>query len=575
MPRQAPATATDISLRSRRSDNGSYELVPLTNATDLDALESGQSTKQLHKPLGKVTFFSLISVFVFSGDVCGSFRSALIWVCVLGSKGASVSSPLFLAQAANELVANRYSSAMLNITFFCVMKYAASALSEIRSMLYYKIREKAITQLQVQTFDHLHRLSLDWHLSKKTGSIIKSMDRGIDSVNSIITQLVLFLFPTILESLAVVSLFFVEFSQWLLGVFVIVGVILYSAASIFLVNYRKKFREQTNKFDNDYHDKASESLLNYETIKYFTNEAYESGLFENSVERYQVTQTKTQYLVNILNLSQQLILILTMAGCMIVSGQAVIRGEMSIGSWIAVQAWVANVFAPLNWLGSLYSSIFQSFIDVQNLVELLNQEPQIVDAVDAVEFQIDKARSSGLSVEFRNVSFHYPSQPPEEGLKDVSITIAAGSTTAIVGATGSGKTTLSRLLFRFFDPMSGSVLINGQSLKDIAQESLRKAIGIVPQDTVLFNESIWKNIQYGDLSASKEAVIQAAERAQIKQFIEESLPKSWDTVVGERGLKLSGGQKQRVAIARCLLKAPPLVVLDEVKYSMFFVFFSY
>lgn len=251
---------------------------------------------------------------------------------------------------------------------------------------------------------------------------------------------------------------------------------------------------------------------------------------------------------------------------MVISAQAVIHGNMTIGGWIAVQSWVTTVFVPLNFLGSVYAAIFQAFIDIKNLTELLSQSPDVVDKPDAKELipysSSSYASSYGASVEFRNVYFHYPEQPEEKGLKGVNFYVRPGSTTAIVGHTGAGKTTISRLLFRFYDPLEGHVLINGEDIQKCTQKSVRHAIGIVPQDTVLFNDTIYHNIAYGKLGASKEEVFKVAEAAQILSFIE-SLPEKWETMVGERGLKLSGGEKQRVAIARCLLKNPPVVLLDE------------
>lgn len=275
-----------------------------------------------------------------------------------------------------------------------------------------------------------------------------------------------------------------------------------------------------------------------------------------------------------------------MAGTMIVAGYAVFRGEMTLGGWIAVQSWVSTIFAPLNWLGSVYSAIFQAFIDIRNLSELLAESPDIVDDPDATNLSLIPVQhsdprlttksplykplysSGGLSVEFRDVTFHYPEQPAEKGLKRVSFIVHPGTTTAIVGHTGSGKTTISRLLFRFYDPIDGAVLINGQNIRHCTQQSVRRAIGIVPQDTVLFNDTIRHNIGYGKLDATTDEIQSVAAAAQIKTFVE-SLPDAWESMVGERGLKLSGGEKQRVAIARCLLKNPPVVLLDEVR-SIFF-----
>lgn len=395
--------------------------------------------------------------------------------------------------------------------------------------------------------------------------------------------------------------------------------------------WRKKFREKTNKHDNEFHNKAQDSILNFETVKYFAAEQYEVDRYTTSVTKFQQFNAATLVSMQMLNFTQQVILCGCLLGCIILSAQAVIAGEMTIGGWVAVQAWVTTIYQPLNFLGSIYAAIVQALIDVKNLSELLSEDPDIVDEPGAIDIpyysyqqqnfarirsksnvsvdidtdgismseRVSESKSSvkdgngngsvkvkeqgqgqlsvtngiddaaceralaeGVGIEFRNVTFNYPSQPKEKGLKGVSFTVAPGTTTALVGSTGAGKTTISRLLFRFYDPIEGSVQLGDYDIKHCTQKSVRSMVGIVPQDTVLFNDSIMYNIKYGRLDATDEEVWAAAEAAQIKDFIE-SLPEGWDSMVGERGLKLSGGEKQRVAIARCLLKNPPVVLLDE------------
>jgi len=412
----------------------------------------------------------------------------------------------------------------------------------------------------------------------------------------------LFLLPALAECLAVVILFFAQFQQWGLGVLVFCGVLLYSIGTIAITQWRKKFREGTNKSDNDLHDKAQDSITNFETVKYFTAEAMEVSRFKTSVVKFQQYNSMTALSMSILNMMQQFLLIGTMLGAMLIAGQAVANGDMTLGGWVAVQSWVTQIFVPLNFLGSVYAMIVQGLIDVRNLSELLSESPDIIDDPKATPLPLNsssssssnaagtvevsgaegggsgggelemmetgkksagsKSKSAGLGIEFRNVHFNYPEQPVQKGLKGVSFTILPGTTTAVVGSTGAGKTTISRLLFRFYDPKSGEVLINGRDIKHHTQKSVRNVIGIVPQDTVLFNDTVMYNIRYGKQDATDAEVLAAAEAAQIKNFVE-SLPDKWDTTVGERGLKLSGGEKQRVAIARCLLKNPPIVLLDE------------
>ena len=366
---------------------------------------------------------------------------------------------------------------------------------------------------------------------------------------------------------------------------VFIGVIVYISATIIITRWRRNLREVSNKHDNEFHDRATDSIINFETVKYFTAEDFELKRFNTSITSYQTFNSSTKVANSILNITQQIVLSVTLLGSMILASKAVIDGEMSIGNWIAVQSWVTTIFVPLNFLGGIYNAIIQALIDIKNLSELLSEEPDIIDEVNAIDIPYSKIpaaiqskqskikntliktnenesirNNNGISVEFKNVSFNYLNQPIERGLNNIDFIIQPGTTTAIVGSTGSGKnyyffvivyyyylifligkTTLSRLLFRFYDPKIGTILLNNYNIKNYTQKSVRKMIGVVPQDTVLFNDTILYNIQYGNRDATIEQVKQAAESAQIRQFIE-SLPDSWETMVGERGLKLSGGE---------------------------------
>jgi len=542
------------------------------------------------------------------GALINRIRSTSTWLLVSASKACSLIAPLYLAAATNELADGEVSAATSSIIIYCVLRFLSSFFKELQSIVYIKVKQQASIELQELVFAHLHSLSLHWHITKKTGSVMKSMDRGVDAVNQLVSYLFLFLVPAILECLAVVILFLSKFRQWQLGLFVFSGVLLYSLMTIIIAQWRKKFREQSNKHDNDYHDQANDSIINFETVKYFTNEQYEIKTFKDMVIKYQQLSSSTQLSAAFLNISQQFILNGTMIGTMIIAGYAVAHGEMSIGNWIAVQTWVSTIFVPLNFLGSIYSAILQAFIDIQNLSELLAQQPDIKDPPGALPIPLIQPSNysgygnssgnlddegdadieqgialqplnritpsivnklgghpvtNGVRIEFRDVCFHYPEQPSERGLQKISFVVPAGTTTAIVGHTGSGKTTISRLLYRFYEPTAGSIYFNEFDITKFAQQSIRKCIGIVPQDTVLFNNTILHNISYGNLTATKEEIEYIAECSKIRTFIE-TLPDTWKTVVGERGLKLSGGEKQRIAIARCLLKNPPIVLLDEV-----------
>jgi len=517
--------------------------------TTLNSLEEG---KKEEKEVSSLSFFELMQLLLpyfwpskgTDGAFMNRLRSTSTWMTVLLSKTCNLAAPFYIASAANDLVAGNFYPAARAMVVYSTLRLLSSFFKEMQSILYIKVKQQATIQLQELTFAHLHSLSLNWHLSKRTGSVMKSMDRGVDAANSLVTYLFLFLIPAIAECLAVSILFFIHFREWQLGMLVVVGVSLYTAVTIVITEWRKKYREATNKHDNDYHDTATDSVINYETVKYFTGEAFEIARFKKSVIAFQQFSSSTAFSLNVLNISQQLILNITMLCAMLVAGRAVVEGRMTLGGWVAIQSWIVQLFAPLNFLGSIYGAIFQAFINIRNLSELLFEQPDISDVPQAPDLPLpqggfggfkkggydeeekeergvtmspmmhaselgtgtDSTGTGGVSVEFRGISFHYPEQPPEKGLKDVNVLVRPGTTTAVVGHTGAGKTTISRLLFRFYDPHSGSVLINGHDIRQYTQQSVRKAVGIVPQDTVLFNDTIAHNIRYGRLDASFEEV---------------------------------------------------------------------
>lgn len=400
------------------------------------------------------------------------------------------------------------------------------------------------------------------------GTVLRIMDRGIASADQVMNYLVLYLLPSIVQAFVVFGLFYVKFNSAELAGAAFLSFVVYCVVTIQITMWRKKFRKATNKHDNKYHDLATDSLINFETVKYFANEEHEIKNFRESVEQYQKHNIATQISLAVLNSAQQLDIQITTTIALMLSATTILHASgtldlsdsTNIGAFVSVNAYILQLYAPLSFLGSIYSTVVQAFVDMGNLSEMLTVAPDVRDVNNAPPLRLNRPKM-GAKIEFQNVKFSYPSQP-SKGLKGVSFTVEPGTTTAIVGPTGAGKSTVSRLLFRFYDTTSGSIYVDNQDISKVTQKSLRSSIGVVPQDTVLFNSTIQHNIQYGNVHADFELLQQAAKSAQILPFIE-SLEETWDTMVGERGLKISGGEKQRVAIARCLLKNPPIVLLDE------------
>ncbi|XP_075221420.1 ABC transporter ATP-binding protein/permease Hmt-1 [Lycorma delicatula] len=428
-------------------------------------------------------------------------------------------------------------------------------INNLRSYLWIGIQQYSSRQVQVSLFQHLHGLSLSWHLKRKTGEVLRVMDRGTDSINSLLNYIYFSIVPTIIDIFVAVIYFVTLFNSWF-GLIVFVTMMLYIACTIVVTEWRTKFQRSLNLADNATKARSVDSLLNFETVKYYGAEEYEVSAYREAVLQYQEEEWKSIISLQLLNSLQNIII----SGGLLIGSLLCVHMvtktfELTPGDYVLFASYIIQLYVPLNWFGTYYRAIQKNFIDMENLLELLSEEPEVIDAPGALPLAVTKG-----AVEFRNVSFAYNRE--RLVLRNITFTVPPGKTMALVGPSGSGKSTIIRLLFRFYDVDQGAILIDGQNVKTVRQSSLRRAIGVVPQDTVLFNNSIKFNIQYGRVNAPDGDVIEAARSADIHDRIL-TFPEAYNTVVGERGLKLSGGEKQRVAIARTILKSPSVILLDE------------
>jgi ATP-binding cassette subfamily B protein len=425
---------------------------------------------------------------------------------------------------------------------------------ELRDAVFAKVAARAIRRVALRTFEHLHRLSLRFHLDRRTGGMVRSIERGTAGIEFLLSFMLFNIIPTLFEIGLVCGILWALFDVWFAAVtfFTIVG---YIAFTLGITEWRTKYRRQMNETDSERNTKAVDSLLNYETVKYFGNEAHEARRYEGALARYERAMIRSKVTLSLLNVGQAAIIALGLTVIMIMAGRGVVAGRMTVGDFVLVNTYLIQLYIPLNFLGFVYREMRQSLIDMEEMFRLLKIEAEIEDAPDAKPLV-----PAGGEVVFDHVSFGYDPRRPI--LKDVSFRVPPGRTVAIVGPSGAGKSTISRLLFRFYDVSGGRLLIDGQDVRTLTQASLRAAIGIVPQDTVLFNDTIFYNIAYGRPNASRAEVEEAARLARIRDFVENT-PDGYETMVGERGLKLSGGEKQRVAIARTILKRPMILLFDE------------
>ncbi|MBB1634513.1 ABC transporter ATP-binding protein/permease [Cupriavidus sp. UME77] len=488
------------------------------------------------------------------------WRVILALVCLVAAKVANLGVPVLMKKLVDNMnVPAGSASALLVVPVGLIVAYGILRLSgtlftELREILFSKVTQSAVREIALQVFRHLHALSLRFHLDRQTGGMSRDIERGTRGIQSLISYSLYSILPTLVEMGLVMGFFILHYDIWFAAI-TGCALVSYIVFTIVVTEWRTHFRRKMNELDSRANQKAIDSLLNFETVKYFGNEEYEAGRYDENLRKYRTAAIRSQNSLSFLNFGQQAIIA---TGLILILWRATVgvaAGKLTLGDLVLVNTLMIQLYIPLNFLGVIYREIKQATTDMDRMFVLLGTNREIADAPDAAALRVQ-----GAAVRFNHVGFGYESN--RVILDEVDFAIAAGTTTAVVGHSGSGKSTLARLLFRFYDVSSGGIEIDGQDIRMITQDSLRRAIGIVPQDTVLFNDSIYYNIAYGRPDASRDEVIEAARAAQIDGFIRE-LPQGYDTPVGERGLKLSGGEKQRVAIARTLLKNPPILVFDE------------
>ena len=524
--------------------HGESSTAPASNANDLPKDNDSQTLKRLLPYL--LTY---------------KWRVAAALLFMVGAKLANVSVPLLLKNLVDAMSFKPNDPTLVLVVpaallvGYGALRLMTSAFTELRELVFAKATQGAARSIALETFQHLHALSLRFHLARQTGGMTRDIERGVRGIESLISYSLYSIVPTLIEVALVLSILAIKFDTWFAWI-TLAALSLYIFFTVRITEWRTHFRKQANEFDSAAHTKAIDSLLNYETVKYFGNEAYEANRYDQSLERLRRARLKAQTSLSVLNTGQQLIIAAALVAMLWRATQGVVEGRMTLGDLVMINAFMIQLYIPLNFLGVLYREIKQSLTDLNKMFVLMDREREVADAPNAPNLNCQH----GAHLKFENVSFAYESDRPI--LHNISFEIPSGKTVAVVGPSGSGKSTLARLMFRFYDVQQGRISINGQDIRQVTQHSVRKALGIVPQDTVLFNDTVAYNIGYGLTGATQEEIETAAKAARIHDFIA-STPKGYNTSVGERGLKLSGGEKQRVAIARTLLKNPPILVFDE------------
>ena len=480
---------------------------------------------------------------------------------MVGAKLANVGVPLLLKELIDALTPQPSGAQMLMVVplalllGYGLLRLSVSAFTELRELVFAAATQGAARKIALQTFEHLHHLSLRFHLERQTGGMSRDIERGVRGIESLIAYSLYSIVPTLIEVVLVLTILGMKFDKWY-AIITLLALAMYIYFTVTVTEWRTQFRKQVNEFDSGAHTRAIDSLLNYETVKYFGNEAFEATRYDENLNKLRQARIKAQNSLSALNIGQQLIIAVALVAMLWRATEGVVQGRMSLGDLVMINAFMIQLYIPLNFLGVIYREIKQSLTDLERMFGLLEKNREVADLPSAQPLQLERSPE----VRFENVHFAY--EPDRPILHGISLTIPAGKTVAVVGPSGSGKSTLARLLFRFYDVQQGAIRIDGHELRQLTQDSVRRAIGIVPQDTVLFNDTVYYNIAYGNTQASRAQVEEAATSARIHEFIS-STPLGYDTMVGERGLKLSGGEKQRVAIARTLLKNPSILIFDE------------
>ena len=484
-------------------------------------------------------------------------RMGFAFVLLVLAKVATVTMPWVLKQIVDGLDKTQHiiiAVPILMLIFYGLLRFGSVFFSEARDAVFSRITERAMRQMVLRVFRHLHSLELEFHLSRQTGGISRDIDRGGNGFGFLMRMMVFNIVPTLIELGMVAAILLINFSVYY-ALIILVSVGIYIYFTVVTTEWRNRFVREMNQLDSQTNTRAIDSLLNYETVKYFNNEEHEAGQYDNNLAQWETSRLKTRMTLMLLNSGQALIIAFGMVALLWMAAQDVVNGNMTIGSLVMINAYILQLFLPLNFLGMVYREVRRALTDIENMFALLKKQPKVSDVQDAQNLSVQKGE-----IEFKDINFAYHSERPI--LKNLSFKVAAGEKVAIVGASGSGKSTIARLLFRFYDVGSGQILIDGQPIDQVSQLSLRQAIGVVPQDTVLFNDSIYNNVAYGRPEASRAEVEEAIRLANLDKFID-SLPEKENTKVGERGLKVSGGEKQRIAIARVILKKPPILLFDE------------